>query len=71
MIKGGVAHRRIVVASNRVVELWVQIAGTVSSKIDAKSVAFALVTEIEGTLSLAKNSQNPEALTIGARNLCV
>jgi hypothetical protein len=54
-----------------VVELWVQIAGTVSSKIDPKSVAFALVTEIEGILSLAKNTQNPEALTIGARNLCV
>ena len=41
----------------------------VSTKIDPKAVAFALVAEIEGILSLAKNSQNAQALTIGAKNL--
>jgi AcrR family transcriptional regulator len=46
-----------------------QMSGGVSTTIDAKAVAFALVAEIEGILSLAKNSQNPQALTIGARNL--
>jgi hypothetical protein len=31
--------------------------------------AHALVAQIEGTLSLARNSQDPETLTVGARSL--
>jgi hypothetical protein len=37
--------------------------------VDARGEAFALVAEIEGILSLAKNSQDRRALTIGAQNL--
>jgi TetR/AcrR family transcriptional repressor of nem operon len=65
--------------TQQVFELWMQtyemalrrgqMNGTVSTKIDPKAVAFALVAEIEGILSLAKNSQNAQALTIGAKNL--
>ena len=46
-----------------------QVGGAVRKDIDAHAVAFALVAEIEGILSLAKNSQNPRALSIGAQNL--
>lgn len=65
--------------TQHVFELWMQtyemalrrgqVAGTVSAKIDPKAVAFALVAEIEGILSLSRNSQNQQALTIGAKNL--
>lgn len=65
--------------TQHVFELWMQtyemalrrgqVAGTVSTKIDPKAVAFALVAEIEGILSLSRNSQNQQALTIGAKNL--
>ena len=43
--------------------------GTVRTSIDARGEAFALVAEIEGILSLAKNSQDRRALTIGTQNL--
>ena len=65
--------------TQQVFELWMeayelalrrgQTRGTVSAAIDAQAVAFALVAEIEGILSLAKNSQDPRALELGARNL--
>jgi len=41
----------------------------VRADIDAGDTAHALVAQIEGTLSLARNSQDPETLTIGARGL--
>ena len=37
--------------------------------VDAADAAHALVAQIEGTLSLARNSQDPEMLTTGARSL--
>jgi TetR/AcrR family transcriptional regulator, transcriptional repressor for nem operon len=65
--------------TQQVFELWMQTyelalrrgqaSGTVSKTIDAHAVAFALVAEIEGILSLSKNSQDPRALSIGAQNL--
>ena len=65
--------------TQRVFELWMQTyemalrggqdRGRVSTSVDARGEAFALVAEIEGTLSLAKNSQDRRALTIGAQNL--
>ena len=65
--------------TQRVFELWMQTYemalrrgqdnGTVSTSVDARAEAFALVAEIEGILSLAKNSQDRRALTIGAQNL--
>ncbi|HXT17097.1 MAG TPA: TetR/AcrR family transcriptional regulator [Gemmatimonadaceae bacterium] len=65
--------------TQQVFELWMQTyelalrrgqaSGTVSAAIDPQAAAFALVAEIEGILSLSKNSQDPRALTIGARNL--
>lgn len=65
--------------TQQVFELWMQTyelalrrgqsSGTVSTAIDARAVAFGLVAEIEGILSLAKNSQDRRALRIGARNL--
>lgn len=65
--------------TQQVFELWMQTYelalrrgqtnGTVTTKADPKAVAFALVAEIEGILSLAKNSQNPQALAIGGKNL--
>ena len=42
-----------------------QRAGSVRQEVDPDHVAFALVAQIEGTLSLAKNAQNPAALRIG------
>ncbi len=65
--------------TQQVFELWMQTyemalrrgqtQGTVAKEIDAHGVAFALVAEIEGILSLSKNSQNPRALSVGAQNL--
>jgi TetR/AcrR family transcriptional regulator, transcriptional repressor for nem operon len=46
-----------------------QRAGAVLGGIDAADAAHALVAQIEGTLSLARNSQDPADLTIGARGL--
>jgi AcrR family transcriptional regulator len=46
-----------------------QQAGVVRRGIDAADAAHALVAQIEGTLSLARNSQDPADLTTGARGL--
>lgn len=46
-----------------------QQRGIVRADIDASDTAHALVAQIEGTLSLARNSQNPEDLTAGCRSL--
>ena len=42
-----------------------QRAHSVRPDVDPDQVAFALVAQIEGTLSLAKNAQDPAALRIG------
>jgi TetR/AcrR family transcriptional repressor of nem operon len=46
-----------------------QARGTVKGSVDAREAAHALVAQIEGTLSLARNSQDPDTLSIGARSL--
>jgi TetR/AcrR family transcriptional regulator, transcriptional repressor for nem operon len=46
-----------------------QRAGVVRSDIDAADAVHGLVAQIEGTLSLARNSQDPADLTIGSRGL--
>jgi TetR/AcrR family transcriptional repressor of nem operon len=46
-----------------------QEQGSVTADIDAGDTAHALVAQIEGTLSLARNSQDPDTLTTGARAL--
>jgi TetR/AcrR family transcriptional regulator, transcriptional repressor for nem operon len=46
-----------------------QAAGTVAPDIDCADAAHALVAQIEGTLSLARNSQDPATLDAGARGL--
>jgi AcrR family transcriptional regulator len=46
-----------------------QGAGVVQPGIDPADAAHALVAQIEGTLSLARNSQDPADLTTGARGL--
>jgi TetR/AcrR family transcriptional regulator, transcriptional repressor for nem operon len=46
-----------------------QARGVVRPGLDLGDVAHALVAQIEGILSLARNSQRPEDLTIGARGL--
>jgi AcrR family transcriptional regulator len=46
-----------------------QRRGVVRNDVDVADAAHALVAQIEGTLSLARNSQDPEALTVGARSL--
>ena len=46
-----------------------QRAGLVERGIEAADAAHALVAQIEGTLSLARNSQDPADLAIGARGL--
>src|SRR5579859_7640133 len=43
--------------------------GQVRGDIDTRDVAHALVAQIEGTLSLARNSQDPATLDMGARGL--
>ncbi len=65
--------------TQQVFEFWMQTyelalrrgqsAGTVSRAIDARAEAFALVAQIEGILSLAKNSQDRRALRLGLSNL--
>ncbi len=67
--------------TQQVFELWMQtyelalrrgqMRGTVSTAIDPRVEAFALVAQIEGILSLAKNSQDKRALRIGLDNLRV
>jgi AcrR family transcriptional regulator len=44
-------------------------AGIVDARVNAGDAAHALVAQIEGTLSLARNSQDPQVLTTGARSL--
>jgi AcrR family transcriptional regulator len=44
-------------------------SGVVDRSTSAKEAAHALVAQIEGTLSLARNSQDPQTLTTGARSL--
>jgi TetR/AcrR family transcriptional regulator, transcriptional repressor for nem operon len=46
-----------------------QRAGVVGRGVEAADAAHALVAQIEGTLSLARNSQDPADLTTGARGL--
>jgi hypothetical protein len=46
-----------------------QRSGVIRADIDTASSAHALVAQIEGILSLARNSQDPGDLTIGARGL--
>jgi AcrR family transcriptional regulator len=46
-----------------------QACGAVRASVDAGDAAYALVAQIEGTLSLARNSQDPDTLNIGARSL--
>jgi TetR/AcrR family transcriptional repressor of nem operon len=46
-----------------------QRAGVVRPDADTRDAATMLVTLIEGILSLAKSSQDPEALRAGARNI--
>lgn len=65
--------------TQQVFELWMeayelalrrgQTNGTVDTAVDPRGAAFALVAEIEGILSLAKNSQDRRALELGGRNL--
>jgi len=43
--------------------------GTVRAALDPGDAAYLLVAQIEGTLSLARNTQDPETLTAGARAL--
>ena len=42
---------------------------TVRATVDPGDVAHLLIAQIEGTLSLARNTQDPETLTTGARAL--
>jgi TetR/AcrR family transcriptional regulator, transcriptional repressor for nem operon len=44
-------------------------SGIVAPAIDCDDAAHALVAQIEGTLSLARNSQDPATLDTGARSL--
>jgi hypothetical protein len=46
-----------------------QETGVVRGDLDAASAAYALVAQIEGILSLARNSQDPADLAVGARGL--
>jgi TetR/AcrR family transcriptional regulator, transcriptional repressor for nem operon len=46
-----------------------QDAGTVDARVDVEDAAHMLVAQIEGTLSLARNSQDPSTLDAGARGL--
>lgn len=67
------------VRTQRVFDEWIstfrtalesgQRTGVVRREVDAGDAAVLLVTLIEGILSLAKNSQDPEALRAGARNI--
>jgi AcrR family transcriptional regulator len=65
--------------TQQVFELWMQtfelalrrgqVAGVVSTMIDPRATAFALVAEIEGILSLSRNSQDRRVLRLGLQNL--
>ena len=65
--------------TTRVFEAWreayrsalarAQQRGTVQASVDPHDVACMLVAQIEGTLSLARSSQDPQTLTAGARAL--
>jgi TetR/AcrR family transcriptional regulator, transcriptional repressor for nem operon len=44
-------------------------AGNVDPTVNADAAAHALVAQIEGTLSLARNSQDPRTLITGSRSL--
>jgi len=46
-----------------------QQQGQVAPDIDVGDAAQALVAQIEGILSLARNSQDPDTLAVGARGL--
>lgn len=46
-----------------------QQQGIVRAGLDPADAAHALVAQIEGTLSLARNSQDPDILTAGSRSL--
>ena len=46
-----------------------QHTGVVLTNIESADAAYALVAQIEGTLSLARNSQDPADLQAGARGL--
>jgi TetR/AcrR family transcriptional regulator, transcriptional repressor for nem operon len=49
--------------------LHAQRQGSVALNVDANDAAYALVAQIEGILSLARNSQDPNTLAVGARGL--
>lgn len=65
--------------TNAVFDLWhtsyrsalerAQSGGIVAREADPGDAAHALVAQIEGTLSLARNSQDPATLDTGARSL--
>lgn len=65
--------------TQQVFELWMQTfelalrrgqsSGSVSTTIDPRGAAFALVAEIEGILSLSRNSQDRRVLRLGLQNL--
>jgi TetR/AcrR family transcriptional regulator, transcriptional repressor for nem operon len=67
------------IRTQQVFELWMQTfelalrrgqaGGAVSTSIDPRAAAFALVAEIEGILSLSRNSQDRRVLALGSRNL--
>ena len=44
-------------------------SGVMAPAVDSEDAAHALVVQIEGTLSLARNSQDPVTLDTGARSL--
>lgn len=46
-----------------------QAAGAVSASVDPRRAAFALVAEIEGILSLSRNSQDRRVLRLGLQSL--
>ena len=53
----------------QLLRLFAQLRGLVKTEVDAGDAAHTLVAQIEGTLSLARNSQDPDTLSIGARSL--
>jgi tetracycline repressor-like protein len=55
--------------SNATSLLRAQQHGHVAADIDVDDTAYTLVAQIEGVLSLARNSQDPEALVVGGRGL--
>jgi hypothetical protein len=46
-----------------------QRKGIVLTNVNTHEAAHALVAQIEGTLSLTRNSQDPDTLTLGAHSL--